>query len=785
MDSNLSPSRFKPTFVLHCIVAEDIDTGTVYEWVQDECKNFKQWVIENVTEVIGHNIINYDLLVLKGMYGMDYSIRDTDDGEDMWCGKPCTITDTLVMSKVLNPDRELHGIEYYGRILGLEKIDWRGKAIELDLIPHNAPKGEEFKTYHPEMLVYNRRDVSVNKKVYYHLLKEWGEWNWTPAYVLEKQVAEIICRQEHRGFWFDLDMAKELVVDLDAKMEAIRVVVEPLIPEKRLTKTKAKEYIPPAKQFLKTGKPNSFILKFLEKHGATLVETPSSNGLSTYTTELFGKKYTLPIEQVPLVQTEPATITDTTHLKEWLVALGWEPTAWKERDLTVNTKKQKLTKEQFEAAVNRYVDQTLESNFRVARCDHLNCSTRTLRDKLLSHDLKKPLKVLTNPQLTVGQDKELCPGLVFLEKRFPHAKDVADYLTYRHRRNSILGGGVDPDDEEDAEKGYMSASRIFEDHRIPTPADTCGCNTSRMKHRLVANVPRATSLYGAYMRDLFKCDPSMLQLGYDGDGLEARIEAHYCYKYQNGPEYAVQLVSPKPHDIHTVTAKKISDLIGEAFPRDAAKATKYACTYGAQPPKLAKINGWSIHMANEVFNGFWEAALPLKLLKEAVTKFWEGAGKKKFVPGIDGRKIPTRSAHSLLNSLFQSAGLICMKKAMVLHDRWMRAEGLLVDFWMEDYRSKVYAQQMIAYHDEAQFELSRSLVKFKMFDTEEEAKAWTPDDGKIWSDVGHAPDGRAFRAYSRVGELAAIAVNTAGKHFKLNVELTSGYILGRSWKDCH
>lgn len=93
-----------------------------------------------------------------------------------------------------------------------------------------------------------------------------------------------------------------------------------------------------------------------------------------------------------------------------------------------------------------------------------------------------------------------------------------------------------------------------------------------------------------------------------------------------------------------------------------------------------------------------------------------------------------------------------------------------------------FAQQVIAYHDEAQIELTKNLVKFKIFDTEEEAKAF---DEPYWSDVGHAKNDKYYRAYSIVGELAAKAVNEAGQYYKLNVELTAGYQIGRNWKECH
>lgn len=87
--------------------------------------------------------------------------------------------------------------------------------------------------------------------------------------------------------------------------------------------------------------------------------------------------------------------------------------------------------------------------------------------------------------------------------------------------------------------------------------------------------------------------------------------------------------------------------------------------------------------------------------------------------------------------------------------------------------------------DEAQLELSKSMVKWKMFDTEDEAKAFKrTEEGSKWSDVGHSDKGW-YVGYCRAGELAVEAVKEAGEYYKLNVELTAGYILGRNWKECH
>jgi hypothetical protein len=98
------------------------------------------------------------------------------------------------------------------------------------------------------------------------------------------------------------------------------------------------------------------------------------------------------------------------------------------------------------------------------------------------------------------------------------------------------------------------------------------------------------------------------------------------------------------------------------------------------------------------------------------------------------------------------------------------------------FSNKSFAQQLIAYHDESQLELTKDLVKFKMFNTEDDAKSYNKPH---WSDVAKAPDGRYYRAYSIVGELAQKAVQEAGQYYNLNVELTAGYMVGRNWKECH
>lgn len=831
-----SPYKLKDSFEMHCIVCESHTTGEIiafhdgdkyhfdgrpyietdgkyeYRLVEYEHQEYTHFPMSafrdfvkgtgvfankpqyKISKVVGHNIINFDLLAIKLYFKMNYSVK-----YNTWDDANVEICDTMILSKVLNPDRfGGHSLaELSSKAGGDVKIDFR-KEI---------PEHDRFKTFAADMLYYCIYDNKSNTSVYKYLMEEWGDYDkWTEPFVLEQRIADIITRQEHRGFAFNLKQAEENIKDLDAKMEACRLQAEPVLPPKPATKGYLKDFIPPKLQFKKNGDPTSNILKFAAKHNGELVERDDGWWMLA-----LDKEFKLPISsEEPICEpTVPATLNDTTHIKNWLVGLGWSPSEYKDKDITLKSgTKIKKDEVQMEKAIRDYVDQTLASNFCQDRCDHLECTPETLEWKLRDRIAKakgRGVKVLTNPSFTKGQEKEICPNLAGLGERFEYATQIVEYLTYKHRRNSILGGGAEwEDDEEDQEynKGYLAAVRA--DGRIPTPAATCDAATSRMKHRLVANIPRVTSLYGFQMRNMFGVEvPAYFQIGYDFDSLEAKIESHYCWRYEAEPhEYCNALLLEKPHDVHSMMARRITETIGRKFERAPAKSVKYGITYGAQAAKVAKTIGSDMHTGQMVYDAFWEAAKPLALLKERLHDFWVKTGKK-YILGIDGRKVPTRSAHAILNSLFQSGGVICAKRAMVIYDDLIEEEGLAVDFFVDDWKNKSFVQQMIAYHDEAQLEVTRDLVEFKWFS--KESLGWTSEDddkacmakvnewkaeeeartGRMWANVHESPKGGWFTGYSRAGELASIAVKMAGEFYGLNVELTAGYDLGNSWASCH
>lgn len=843
IDYLASPYKLKDTFKIHCIVLENHETGeivafhdgpkyifdgrpyiekddkytyTLKEYIAQDYTHFplndfpdfvnaegrfKNTPQYRISKAVAHNGINFDWLATKLFFGLNYSVK-----YNTWGKSKVEICDSLVLSKTLNPDRfGGHSLEDLSKKAGGDvKIDFR----------KNIPVEDRFKTFAADMLYYCIYDNKANTAVYNYLMEEWGDYKkWEEPFKLELRIADIITRQEHRGFQFNLKQAEENIKDLDKKMEAARILIEPILPLKPATKGYLKAFIPPKLQFKQNGEPSSRLISFVEKHGGTLV-----NKNDEIVLQIFGKELTLPLaEGEPICDPNvPATLNDTTHIKNWLVGLGWSPSEYKDKDLTLKSgTKIKKNEQELEKGIIDYVKQTLESNFCADRCEHLECTPETLEWKLRDRIKKsngRGVKVLTNPSFTKGQEKEICPNLQKLGEKFPYATQIVEYLTYKHRRNSILGGGAEwEEEEEDPEynKGFLAAVRA--DGRIPTPAATCDAATSRMKHRLVANIPRVTSLYGFEMRNMFGVEvPRYFQIGYDFDSLEAKIESHYCWRYEQEPhEYCNALLLEKPNDVHTMMAKRITEVIGRKFERSPAKSVKYGITYGSQAAKVAKTIGSDLHTGELVYNAFWVAAKPLALLKEKLHDFWVKTGKK-YILGIDGRKVPTRSAHAILNSLFQSGGVICAKRAMVIYDDLIEEEGLAVDFFVDDWKNKSFVQQMIAYHDEAQLEVTRDLVEFKWFpkeslgwkqveDEKEQEKidkeciakvnAWKHEEesktGKIWANVHESPKGGWFTAYSRAGELASIAVKKAGEFYNLNVELTAGYDIGNSWASCH
>jgi len=313
------------------------------------------------------------------------------------------------------------------------------------------------------------------------------------------------------------------------------------------------------------------------------------------------------------------------------------------------------------------------------------------------------------------------------ESSYPTIKNgvgqlIAKRAVLKHRAGILFGVRK----KDSKLTGWLNSIR--EDGRLEAGAMTNGTNTGRMMHRVLVNVPQPTDELwesGTQIRSLITCPDDKELMGIDADSLEAMIEAHCCLPYPNGVEYSKDLTSGKLHD-NNATMLGVS--------RKVAKGFKYAVSYGAQPKKLSEVVGCSEAKAKKLFNAFWKNNTALDGFKKAITKYWKTKGGKKYIKGIDGRKIWARSEHSLVNLYFQSTGSIAVKVAMLFTDKGARQKGLK-------------SQQIMSMHDEYTYELHEGEKDAIMKLAEKsfiQASKWlelrvtitgSPATGKDWEEI--------------------------------------------------
>ena len=172
---------------VHCICAM-LDNGepTVYNFIGGNTYgNFRDWLAsEDVDTLIGHNIINFDVPILRRLSGFrwDFNIRDT-----------------LVLSRLSNPSLEGgHSLRSWGERLGNYKGDYKGGWEE----------------YNHEMLEYCKQDVRVTKALYKHL----DEQENTESSEIEHKTANIIQKQTDNGMLLNERRAYELLAEMKEKV---------------------------------------------------------------------------------------------------------------------------------------------------------------------------------------------------------------------------------------------------------------------------------------------------------------------------------------------------------------------------------------------------------------------------------------------------------------------------------------------------------------------------------------------------------------------------------------
>ena len=262
---------------------------------------------------------------------------------------------------------------------------------------------------------------------------------------------------------------------------------------------------------------------------------------------------------------------------------------------------------------------------------------------------------------------------------------------------------------------------IKEDGRVHGKVITNGTITGRMSHQSpnMAQIPAVYSPYGKECRALWTVNKSYKLVGVDASGLELRMLAHYM----NDKDYIYEVVNGDIHRANQAAAGLES--------RDKAKTFIYAFIYGAGSAKIGSIIGGSTADGERAKEKFLRATPSLRSLREKV----ERVAQRRWVRGLDQRKIIIRHPHAALNTLLQGAGAIVMKYALTLLEQYV-------------INKQIKAFPVVNVHDEFQYEVEESRAE-------------------------------------EFGRLAVQSIIDAGKKLNIRCPLNGEYKIGNNWSETH
>jgi DNA polymerase-1 len=558
--------------------------------------------------VVFHNGFNYDIPAIE-------KLRPGNPID------PKRVQDTMVMSRLLDPERGSHTLESLGESIGFPKGSY-----------------DDWTKWTPEMESYLRQDVRLTYRLWKKFskaLETWGE-----SVQLEHDVAWVISLQMRNGFGFNTPEAVKLLGELQQekfdKEEQLKTIFPPILVP-----------LPPAQR--------NMIPKRDDAKRGYVAGAPFS--------------------KVVVQEFNPGS---RQQIAERLVRkYGWVPTVYTEGGA---------------------------------------------------------------PEVSEAVLKELT---------YPEADPTAEYL----RLDKMVGMLNSPKKRDGSGGGWLVHEK---DGRIYGYVNPNGAVTGRMTHSK-PNVAQADK--DERMRSLWIPRKGWVLVGCDAESLELCMMGHYLARYDGG-EFLESVVSgdkKKGTDAHTRNQR-----IVVLHLRDSAKTFIYALIYGAGNEKLGSTILADSYEAGKDVAPEYLALKPKKMTGSGMVKWKKAMGKLArdkiekgikgfkelrlavqakaknpgYLIGLDGRRVTIRSPHSALNTLFQSAGAIVMKKALqIFHDHMGGACGA----------SFAYCANV---HDEVQMEAEEAYAELL---------------------------GREFAA----------AITEAGVALKVRCPLSGSFDIGSTWAETH
>jgi DNA polymerase-1 len=285
----------------------NLDTKEKKTWLEGET-GWIEYFDANATQVIGHNIVGYDLPAIEKMF--NYVLP-----------KSVAIIDTLVFSQTLNYRRfgmDGHGAERWGVYLGFPKINFRGEMIALGVIPENAPPGAEFLQFHPKMVPYCENDVELTIGIYNVV---WAEYKRIFAenslikqhLKAEHAVGKWCAKAELNGWPFDVAEGKALLEKLESEMYHVQGLLEGLLGSKAVAVDKCKGVV-------ETKRPKWIKNGFYDSHTSRWFNIDPCSGFEGEERPIAGEYCRVTFEKLKLSSGD--------DVKIFLFRHGWVPTEY-------------------------------------------------------------------------------------------------------------------------------------------------------------------------------------------------------------------------------------------------------------------------------------------------------------------------------------------------------------------------------------------------------------------------------------------------------------------------
>jgi DNA polymerase I len=224
---------------VHCIVLRDVTTGEVHSCADQDGYFPLQRALDLVSkadQLVGHNLINFDMRALKKVY------------PGLKLNPDCDIVDTLILSRVLWPELEpvddqkfahidkkyrgRHSLAAWGERLGVAKIKFKEEQKK------DPDVTNVWAEWSKSMQTYCEGDTLVSLKLHEYFLTQELD---PRCHALEHEFAKVMALQEECGFPFNEKAAFALVntlkarrAELDSKLQE---VFPPIVEERISPKT--------------------------------------------------------------------------------------------------------------------------------------------------------------------------------------------------------------------------------------------------------------------------------------------------------------------------------------------------------------------------------------------------------------------------------------------------------------------------------------------------------------------------------------------------------------------